>query len=137
MENGHIGVVVALDKDEAVVRFERSSMCAHCGGCLTVGEREMETRIENSLSAKVGDQVMVSMQARRLVSASVLAYAVPLSALLLGVALGGMISDVAAIVLGLIGCCAAFLCLRVIDRKIQKNRTYQPIMIAIQTSEEE
>ena len=51
MNAAHSGTVVALEDGMAVVRFERSSMCAHCGACMAAGEHEMEARVQNRLCA--------------------------------------------------------------------------------------
>jgi len=137
MDDGHVGVVVALEGDTAIVRFERSSMCSHCRGCLAIGDREMETRITNALHANVGDKVIVAMQAKKLVSASIFAYAIPLIAFLCGVYVGSLLSDIAAIAFGLVGCSIAYIMLRGIDRRLQRNQAFRPIMISVQTKEEE
>ena len=52
-ENGHVGTVIAVEGPIAVIRFARSSMCAHCGACMTAGEHEMETRVPNALDAQL------------------------------------------------------------------------------------
>ena len=80
MENtgSHIGLVTALNGGDAKIRFQRGSACAHCGACLTIGESEMEITLKNSLGAKIGERVAVDLSPKRVVQASLLAYAVPL-----------------------------------------------------------
>ena len=90
----HTGTVVALCGDRAVIRFSRSPMCRHCGACFAAGETEMETSVENTLRAEVGERVAVELPPRRLLKASVLAYALPLAALLLGLLLGSSWGEV-------------------------------------------
>ena len=124
----HDGLVVSLDGGNATVRFVRGSMCAHCGACMRSGESEMELTLPNTLHAKVGDRVHVSLAARQLVRASLIAYAIPLLLLLLGVWLGSRITDVVALLCGLGGCAASFLILRLIDRKIRAKNTFAPAM---------
>ena len=134
----HVGVVTRLVGNEAAVHFLRGSMCAHCGACLAVGEKELEMLVPNTLSARVGDRVSVSMEARRVVQASLLAYLVPLAFLLLGVWAGSLISDGMALVCGVAGCGVSFLILRWTERKRKQSKAFQPRMTAIlnETGEE-
>ena len=89
MENAgdHIGLVTSVTDGTAQVRFLRGSACAHCGACLTVGDSEMEISLPNTLGAKEGDRVMVDLSPKRVVQASLLAYAVPLVLLIAGAAM--------------------------------------------------
>ncbi len=136
MSDGHVGTVVALEGNLAVVRFQRSSMCAHCGACLTGGEHEMEIRVPNDAGAAVGDRVRVELRGGQVAGASVIAYLVPLAALLLGVIAGSLVSDIAAVVGGLACCAGAYLVLRLLDRRFRRRQTFQPRMTLL-TSEEE
>ena len=90
MENtgAHIGLVTAITDGTAQIHFLRSSACAHCGACLTVGDTEMEVSLPNTLGAKEGDRVVVDLSPKRVVQASLLAYAVPLLLLIAGVLIG-------------------------------------------------
>ena len=120
-----VGLVTWTDGENAKVRFLRSSQCAHCGACLTAGEGEMEVELENTLGAKVGDRVRVALAPKRVVQASLLAYAVPLALLLLGVWAGSQISDVYALIFGVAGCAIGYVTLRLVDRGRGK-RTFRP-----------
>ena len=133
----HIGRVVSVEGAEAVVRFARGMACAHCGACLTLSDGNMETRVKNTLSAAVGDHVEVRLAANRVVSATLLAYGVPLVALLAGLAIGSQISDIVAVGLGLLFCAAAYLALHLLERRWKERETYRPTMIRVLTNEEE
>ncbi len=133
----HIGRVVSVEGAEAVVRFARGMACAHCGACLTLSDGNMETRVKNTLSAAVGDHVEVRLAANRVVSATLLAYGVPLVALLAGLAVGSRISDIAAMGLGLLFCAIAYLVLHLLERRWKERETYRPTMIRVLTNEEE
>ena len=130
------GIVVALSGDRATVHFVRGKMCEHCGACISVGEKEMETVVANSLNAKVGDRVMVSLAAKQVVRASLLAYAVPLAFLLVGVWLGSQISDIAALILGAVGCGCAYLVLRLLEKRRNLQAAFLPEMTKILPPEE-
>ncbi len=127
-KSAHIGVVSAVEGETAKVRFQRGSACARCGACLTVGESEMEISLPNSLGAKVGDRVTVDLSPKRIVQASLLAYAVPLALLIGGVLLGSRISDWAGLALGAGACAVSYLILRLVEKRIRRKKNFQPRM---------
>jgi len=116
------GVVTETRGKSARVRFQRSAQCSHCGACLTAGEHEMEIELDNSVGAKVGDRVTVSLAPKRVVQASLLAYAVPLALLIAGVWLGCLISELFALIFGVCACGIGYLILRLFEKKSKKNR---------------
>ena len=135
--DGHVGLVVGLDGSMAQIRFLRGKQCANCGACLTAGESEMEIALENSLGAKVGDRVVVDLLPKRVVQASLLAYAVPLAFLIAGVFLGGLVSDWFGLVLGVAACGVAYGVLRLVDRRNRTKHRFQPCMERILENAEE
>ncbi len=132
----HAGVVVGIHSGRATVRFTRGKLCEHCGACISVGETEMELTVANTLGAAVGDRVEVSLAPKRIVQASLLAYAIPLALLLLGVWLGSLYSDTAALICGLIGCAGGYLALRLIEKRGGMRREFLPEMTAVLSPEE-
>ena len=133
MENAgdHIGLVTSVTDGTAQIRFLRGSACAHCGACLTVGDSEMEISLPNTLGAKEGDRVMVDLSPKRVVQASLLAYAVPLVLLIAGVLVGSRIADWAGLVLGVAACGLGYLILRIVEKKSAKKKSFQPTMTRI------
>ena len=133
----HAGVVTAVGDGVATVRFVRNKMCAHCGACISVGEKELEMTVPNALDAEVGDLVDVSLPPHRVVQASLLAYVVPLVALLVGVWLGSLVSDLFALLFGVLGCGVAYLILRMLEKKRKLHAAFQPRMTRILPPEQE
>ena len=133
MENSgdHIGLVTSVKDGTAQIHFLRGSACAHCGACLTVGDSEMEISLPNTLGAKEGDRVMVDLSPKRVVQASLLAYAVPLVLLIAGVLVGSRIADWAGLVLGVAACGLGYLILRIVEKKSTKKKSFQPTMTRI------
>jgi len=127
----HIGLVTGVQDGVAQVHFLRGSACAHCGACLTVGDSEMEISLPNTLDAKIGDRVAVDLSPKRVVQASLLAYAVPLVLLIAGVLVGSKISDWAGLALGIAACGIGYLILRIVEKKSAKKRSFQPRMTRI------
>ena len=127
----HIGLVTAITDGTAQIRFLRGSACAHCGACLTVGDSEMEISLPNTLGAKEGDRVAVDLSPKRVVQASLLAYAVPLLLLIAGVLIGSRIADWAGLALGIGACGIGYLILRIVEKKSAKKKSFQPRMTRI------
>ena len=134
-QDGHIGVVKSVSGGFASVEFVRSSACAHCGACLTLDSGKMETKVKNLLNAKVGDCVSVEIRPQKIVSATLLAYGVPLAMLLLGLGLGSLISEIVSMAAGLLLCVASYFILRVLEPRFARNESYQPHMTAIVNQE--
>ena len=133
MENAgdHIGLVTSIKDGTAQIRFLRGSACAHCGACLSVGDSEMEISLPNTLGAKEGDRVAVDLAPKRLVQASLIAYAVPLVLLIAGVFIGSRYADWAGLALGIAACGISYLILRIVEKKSAKNKRFQPRMTRI------
>ena len=134
MENttgDHIGIVTAISDGTARIHFLRGSACAHCGACLTVGEAEMEISLPNTLGAKEGDRVSVDLSPKRVVQASLLAYAVPLILLIAGVLVGSRYADWAGLALGIFACGLGYLILRIVEKTTAKSKRFQPRMTRI------
>ena len=133
MENtsDHIGTVTSVANGTVQIHFLRGSACAHCGACLTVGESEMEISLPNTLGAKEGDRVAVDLSPKRVVQASLLAYAVPLLLLIAGVLVGSRIADWVGLVLGVVACGIGYLILRIVEKTSAKKKSFQPRMTRI------
>ena len=127
----HIGLVLAVVDGTAQIRFLRSSACAHCGACMSVGDSEMEITLPDTLGVKEGDRVFVDLSPKRLVQASLLAYAVPLLLLIAGVLVGSRYTDWAGLALGLVACGIGYLILRIVDKRSAKSKRFQPRMTRI------
>lgn len=83
-----IGTVVQLDKNKALVLFERSSACQSCGRCQRAEGAHMQVWLPNTKQAEVGDKVCIELGAKGMLRATWLAYIFPLVMLFAGVAAG-------------------------------------------------
>ena len=92
--------------------------------------------VPNALNAAIGDHVQVSLAPKRIVQASLIAYAVPLALLLVGVWAGSLYSDFAALIGGMIGCGAGYLILRRIEKHGGARTKFQPQMTRLLYQEE-
>ncbi|MFR6344633.1 MAG: SoxR reducing system RseC family protein [Christensenellales bacterium] len=78
----------AAGKKRALVVFERSSACQHCGACQRADGAQMQVWLPNEKNAQVGDKVRVELGAKSMLRATWLAYIFPLVMLFAGVGLG-------------------------------------------------
>jgi sigma-E factor negative regulatory protein RseC len=130
-------VVETLGRD-ALVEFERTSACESCGACRRFGAQTMRLTLQNAIGARPGDRVVVEMDAKSVVSASLWAYAFPLAMLFLGALVGerlwqsGLFS--AQWPIGVLALCAAglgFGVLRLLTPYFAKKRSLAPMMVEI------
>ncbi|MBD5560622.1 MAG: SoxR reducing system RseC family protein [Clostridia bacterium] len=125
-ENGR---VVALEADDALVLFRRTSMCAKCGACgMGSSQSDITVRVPNDLGAEIGDEVQVQFQSRSALASSAIGYMFPLLMLFLGMwagymipPVGGLIPDAMAAICGLLCAALAFVILKLLDPVFQKR----------------
>lgn len=125
------GIVTEVTGETAKIRFQRSPQCSHCGACLTAGEHEMELELNNPIGAKVGDRVRVSLSPKRVVQASLLAYAIPLVLLITGVWVGSGVSDWFGLALGIAACGISYAILRIVEKRSRDKNRFRPKIDAI------
>lgn len=130
-----IGVVESLNEKRgtAKVVFERKSACDKCGMCLTSKGEKMKVYVEvkNTLGAKVGDKVGVTMSDRFVLRAAFIVYLIPVILVGVGLAIFHAFNDLillAVIAVGLLlGVAVGILA----DRLIRKKSTFAPSMSGI------
>lgn len=130
------GVVTQTNGENATVRFMRTKACVNCGACMTIGENEAQVEIPNTLHARVGDSVRVELHEKGLLRAGLLAYILPLCALLLGIALGIQISSVAGMLIGLGSAALVYVLLHLLEPRFARMETLRPRMISIESNQE-
>lgn len=77
----HIGTVIALNGDKALIRFTQMTSCAACHArsmCMSAESKEKEVWAYMSDEMQVGDTVMVQVAERLAWKALALAYGLPL-----------------------------------------------------------
>lgn len=82
-------IVVKNNKNQAQVEIKRSAACDGCKGC-SVGREGKSLRVwaQNPIGARVGQTVEIELSEATFLSATLIAYGVPLLAFILGVGLG-------------------------------------------------
>lgn len=130
-------IIDIVDSRTAKMIMQRHSACASCGKCTKLSSecQDLVVEVDNSIGAKKGDNVEVSMESVNVLKATMLAYLVPLMFLLVGTILtyyilnliefSGPIEPISGIV-GLICTCISYLLLRKNDNKFKESRQYIP-----------
>ena len=130
-------IIDIVDNRTAKMIMQRHSACASCGKCTKLSSecQDLVVEVDNSIGAKKGDRVEVSMESVKVLKATMLAYLVPLIFLLVGTILTYYILDlikfsgpieVISGVVGLICTGISYLLLRKNDSKFKQSRQYIP-----------
>ena len=82
------GKVVKIDNGVALVEMERTSACGRCGICLQSSGDKPILYVKDSLGARPGDDVLVSVDSKQILKAAFLIYLFPLVGLIAGYFLG-------------------------------------------------
>ncbi|MBI5555772.1 MAG: SoxR reducing system RseC family protein [Elusimicrobia bacterium] len=117
-----IGQVVKVEGLEALVEMNRHSACAHCGICALGSQDKMEILANNSLGAKVNDQVKVSVSGPVILKSAFVVYIIPLFGLVLGYLLGWYLGgEKLGVIVGIGGALLVLFSLHYYDRKLKRE----------------
>jgi sigma-E factor negative regulatory protein RseC len=126
------GEVTAVQGQWLEITFCRPADCEKCHACHG-GQKTMSLRIRGE--AKVGDYAVVSMPENAIYRASLVAYALPMAGLIVGMMLGEAIlpdrNSLGGIIGGVIGLLIPAVIIRLTEKKRQASRRYQPELIRI------
>ena len=122
------GQVYAVDeaKGLASVRFSRPEACGKCGAC---GAGVHQGDITLKAQCQIGDWVRVEMPEGRFLTATAVAYVVPLLALFAGLGLGSLLgqgNDLAALLGGVGGIVLSLGFLKLVEKHIKGKPEWSP-----------
>lgn len=132
-----VGVVHKIKGSMATIRFERKTACENCNMCLKPKEEMyVELKLKNSLNAKVGDKVEVTMGQRAVLTASFIVYMLPLLLMAIVIVCTYQLEVWVSLVASLGSMVIGFICVSLIDKLIiRKKVDYLPSMSEIITEE--
>lgn len=142
----NFGVVEAVHGSRATVAITRHTACGECGAC-QMGKENMERKVEanNTIGAKIGDRVTMSMSEDKVLKAAFIVYIVPLIVLIAGIFLTKLtleffqISDMVelyGVFVGLIGMALCFWFIKKKDTDMKKSGELEITIIQINEEEE-
>ena len=118
-------VVARLEGEHAWLELCRPSACGSCGSaeaCAT-GRNKRLQRVRNTVGARVGDTVVVTVAEGAVLRAAVWSYLMPLALALLGAAVGAAgYDDVGALIGVAVGLAAGVVALRGIGARLEAGR---------------
>lgn len=122
-----VGVVESVQGELIKVRIVRSTSCGgNCREC-SAGCVPTENVIwaVNQARAKAGERVVLEMETKRVLLAAVLAYALPLLALIVGAVWADWMfsSDILSALVGFLALAVVFLAVKFADSRLQKKYT--------------
>jgi sigma-E factor negative regulatory protein RseC len=139
-----IGKVVKVERGAILVETQSRSACSHCSteGCTTsvvaklFSIKHNRLHLENSLGAKLGDQVVIGIPDDLLVRAALWAYLLPLMGLLAGPAVGGVLGASEGVqgLLALGGLAVGFYILHWSTRNLSSKRRFKPHLLRLADS---
>ncbi len=138
------GIVVGIYGGNAKIKSRRSEACDHCeaqDGCRVMGGasgKEMFFEVENTLDAKMGDQVKVRVSDKAFLKAIFLVYVIPMIAFMGGAVLGqefglarGYDPSASSAIMAFGLMALTFSIVRIVGNRLGQTRKYKPRMIKI------
>lgn len=139
-------LVTRIDGGFAELEAQRNSSCGGCGAKSTcgtaalagvLGKRSLSMRVANTLGLRVGERVVIGLQAEVLTHLSLVAYLLPLAAMIGGaVAAEALVgiwfplwTEPAAILAGLLGIAGGLVWLRHYTRRLEQDGRYQVVLL--------
>ncbi|MGL5717500.1 MAG: SoxR reducing system RseC family protein [Paraclostridium sp.] len=134
-------IVKIVDRNTVKIKMQKHSACASCGKCASsTDKKDIIVEADNSIGARIGDYVEVNMDSINVIKAALIAYVIPLVALLGGTIIPysilskvnlnlnvELISGCIGIILTLI----TYLIIKSKDYKFRQSRAYIPIITKI------
>ena len=122
-----LGEVTAVDGKWLEITFCRPSDCEKCHACMG-GEKTMTLRLEGK--AQVGDKALVTMPDSTITQGALLAYALPLAGMLIGMLAGDALlpleGALGAIIGALTGLALPLIYLLATEKKRRSNPKWTP-----------
>lgn len=142
-----VGLVTALKGNLAVAKMTRKEACAKCRACIAgLSEKEMVIEAENTCGAKVGDWVEIELEGDGFLTAVLIAYGLPLVALIAGICLGyfvitpalniGEMGEVLSFGVGILFTALAYLWIKLNEKRWNTNK-YRPKAVKVTEKPEE
>ncbi len=125
------GKVIATQGNTLKVCFSRLEACDSCNLC---GSGRDDTTVFIKGRAEVGDRVEVDMPESQVLKVSLLAYALPLLGLLLGLWLGTLLfsgQEIAVLLMGLAALGLSLAGLKLLDGKLGLKSRWQPRLVSV------
>lgn len=131
-----VGKVISTSGNKAKVLINRSAACGECGACHIGKEKmTMETTALNQIKAEPGQEVYVEMRVLNVLTATGIAYGIPMIFFFVGILLGWFLAPVFhveqvlwAFISGIVLTVLAYLVIYLLEKKGIFNLKFQPVI---------
>ena len=137
------GIVAGVSGEMLTIVFDRPEACGDCHNCMHGSDDCSKHTIVLPGRARVGDTVEVEMDDTHVMAASALAYIVPLTGFLIGLAVGYLLRgavpihpDLTMTLCALCGTALAYLVMRALDPRFSKGR-WEPKIVSVQSAQKD
>lgn len=135
------GLVTKVEDNIAWVNTRSKLACSSCKVESTCGNGILEkylsgrifvSKVQNTISAKVGDQVVIAIPQASVTKAALVVYCIPLLGIICGALFGelGYGSEPVAIGASLVGLISGLFVIQIYNRKIGGNEHYMPKIVS-------
>ena len=127
------GKVTEVNGDTLTIVFERHEACGDCHNCMMGSESCAKHTIKLKGKAEKDDIVEVELDASHVMMASALAYLVPFAGFIVGLFIGWAIfsdNELLMALCAVLGTAAAYLVMRVLDKRLSKDR-WEPRIVSV------
>lgn len=136
------GKVTDVSGDLLTIVFERHEACGDCHNCMMGSANCAKHTVKLRGKAEKGDIVEVELDTSHVMAASAVAYLVPFAGLIAGLLIGwalsghvpGVNGELFTALCALLGTAAAYFVMRVIDRRLAKDR-WEPRIVSVSKPE--
>ena len=89
-----LGYIISIEDSSAKIKISKGSSCGGCAACHPTGDGGYEVKTKNTqnFSLKIGDTVKIDIPEQKQKLTSVLLYSIPILSILMGLALGNLLS---------------------------------------------
>lgn len=136
------GKVIEISDGSIVVETDAGASCEGCAAAsscaLAAGTSKRCIRMDNTLGARVGDEVGFVITGKAVVAGSLLFYLLPAALLVAGALAGaalftrtGIDRELASLLGGLAGLIMSFLVIAAVSALMKKNRGFSPRLVEV------
>jgi sigma-E factor negative regulatory protein RseC len=125
-----------------IVEIPRSPACARCGICIQGKDQsQMILELKNPGGIRIGDQLVLELEAKRVIQAAAFAYGLPILGILLGAIVGSSFSssygEVSTLIGAGIGLATGLLAAICLDRTWGRKGRFEPRIVQIIRGDED
>jgi sigma-E factor negative regulatory protein RseC len=119
------GIVIKREGNDAWVELTPGERCKGCAACHLLSAGKRGVIAENTVNAAAGDMVEVEICQETKLLFPFIVFGLPVLFLFLGIIVGGLASEVMAVVLGFAFLISSYLFIKLIDRYVAGQKKYK------------